>query len=270
MNLDNKDFNIDIFTKNYHSQVKKLEDNLYLTFRTHCYHKDFSHIETFGNNWVLIYSDLKDQTGILKTPTKSISLTGKIAIYIPAFYIVEWQLPEGTYQWHCLSSSLTTNFPTDLLILKPTDFDSLNTTENILNFLMTAEIVNSYSELELKSKLAFEVKKLIEKDYKSELKLSRLSESMPYHRIYMSREFKKVFNISMVEYRHQLRIYEALKQMNLGHSLTDAIFMSGYSSINQFISYFKKYFLTTPSDYNFNKINRRQKRLQSLVYIDPN
>lgn len=269
MNFD-KDFNIDIFTKNYHSQVKKLEDNLYHTYRTHCYHKDFSHVETFGNNWVLFYSDLKDQTGLLKTPTKSISLTGKTIIYIPAFYIVEWQLPEGTYQWHCMSSSLTTGFPKELLILSPVDFDSLNTKENILNFLTTGQIINRYSESEIKSKLALEIKKLIALDYKSELKLSRLSETMTYHRIHLSREFKKVFNISMVEYRHQLRIYEALKQMNLGHSLTDAIFLSGYSSLNQFIGYFKKYFLTTPSDYNFNKISKRQKNTRPLVQINSN
>lgn len=265
MNLD-KGFDIDIFTKNYHSQVKKLEDNLYLTRRTHCYHKDFNHVETFGSNWVLFFSDLENKTAKLKTPTKTIVLSGKVAIYIPAFYIIEWQLPDGTYQWHSLSSSDTTYFPKELLVFNYDEFNLLDTKEKILNFLTHSEIINKYSELEIKSKPALDVKKIIENDYKSDLKLSRLSETLTYHRIYLSREFKKVFNISMVEYRHQLRIYEALKQMNLGYNLTDSIFLSGYSSVNQFIGYFKKYFLTKPSDYNFNKIKKKQNQQQSLVY----
>lgn len=253
-----KDFNLHIFTKNYHSQVKKLEENLYLTNRTHKYHKDFKHVETFGSNWVLFLADIKNLQITVTANSKSIVLSGKCALFIPAFFIIEWQVPEGTYHWQCISSSNTKSFPQDLYALEWNKDTELNSHQKISHFLKNENITGQISDSETPSKVALAAKEYIQENYRSDLKMEQLSQALSYHRIYLSREFKKNYHISLVEYRHQLRIYEALKQMNFGKNLTDAIFLSGYSSVNQFIAYFKKYFLTIPSEYNFNKPKKRE------------
>lgn len=264
-----KDFEIQIFTKKYQSQVKKLEENLYLTHRTHSYPKNFKHTETFGSNWVFIFADISSSTVTLSCDHKTLELKNTVAIFVPAFFIIEWTLPEGTYQWECLSSSEQKNFPQELIVFPWDHKNALpKSLEEVKTLLTQKTPMTTWSLRQTKSSLAMKVKTYIDKHYKSELKLSKLSESLGYHRIYLSREFKKTFKISMVEYRHQLRIYEALKLMNNGNSLTEAIFMSGYSSLNQFISYFKKYFLTIPSDYNLHKPKKNQPRYQSLVDRD--
>lgn len=264
-----KDSEMQIFTKKYSSQVEKLDENLYLTRRTHNYHKNFKHTETFGSNWILIFADLSASTVTLNCGYKTIKLKSKVAIYIPAFFIIQWILPEGTYQWDCYSSSELKDFPKELLVFSWEDSNSqpksLSAVKELFN---TQKPMETASLSQTKSIAALKAKKYIDTHYKSELKLSQLAESLGYHRIYLSREFKKAFNLSMVEYRHQLRIYESLKLMNKGASLTESIFMSGYSSINQFIAYFKKYFLTVPSNYNFNRLKKEKTKLPPLVGIN--
>lgn len=244
---------IEIFTRAYSSQVKKLEPDLYLTLRSHRYHKNFQHTETFGPNWLFIFADLQDQIVELICAEEKIYLRGRVAIFVPEFCILSWRIPEGVFSWQCLSSSATMAFPKELLVFPWENSQLPQTHLEIKSFLHTSSRIYCVNPHRVKSKIALETKCHIDLHYKSDLQLQNIAGVLDYHRIHLSREFKKTFGLSMVEYRHQLRIYESLKQMNKGASLTEAIFLSGYSSLNQFISYFKRYFLIVPSYYNFNK-----------------
>ena len=244
---------IDIFTKNYRSQVKQLEPHLYLTHRTHRYLQNFCHTETFGPNWMFVFVDLQDQNVELICAEQKISLCGRVGIFIPEFSILNWRIPEGIFFWQCLSSSLTAGFPKKLLVFPWAENVLPESSHQIKAFLGSSSHLYCVDPQIVKSDIAMQAKLYIDRHYRSDLRLQNMADVLGYHRIHLSREFKKTFGLPMVEYRHQLRIYEALKQMNSGATLTESIFLSGYSSVNQFNCYFKKYFLIVPSYFNFNK-----------------
>lgn len=259
MNKD-KHLSLDIFTKHYHSQVKKLESDLYLSNRTHHYRKHFDHTETFGPHWLLIFVDLHDNVAKMTYSETEMSLSGRIAIFVPEFCILNWKIPEGSFSWQCISSSAQTKYPKELLVFQWDEISIPASHLEIKSFLHSAHLLHCLNINSVSSKIALRTKQHIDLHYKSDLKIQDIAKELNYHRIHLSREFKNTFGLSMVEYRHQLRIYEALKQMNRGLSLTESIFLSGYSSMNQFISYFNRYFLIAPSYFNINK--PKSKRLE--------
>ena len=255
---------LEILTSAYRSQVRMIDKALYLTQRTHHYKETQVAVETYGPNWLFIFADLKKNEIFIKDENQEkVALHKKIAILIPPFNIVEWHLPPVSLYWQALSSSQPLpNFNKSEIsifnLLEPT----LTIPSNWLDlnlFLSTHSASKTISNSLNKSELAFQVKTYIDNNFKEELQLNELSCVFNYDRSYLSREFKNNFHISMVEYRHQLRVYEALKLLNQDHSVTEAIFSSGFSSLNQFLSYFKKYFLTTPSKFHFKKIPSQKK-----------
>ncbi|MCK6597480.1 MAG: AraC family transcriptional regulator [Bdellovibrionaceae bacterium] len=255
---------LEILTSAYRSQVRMIDKDLYLTQRTHHYKETQVAVETYGPNWLFIFADLKKNRIFIRDQNqKKIALRNKVAILIPPFNIVEWHLFPGSLQWQALSSSLPLSNSRD------SEISIFNLSEQILHIPMNWLDLNSFlskcipfitiSNTRKKSKIANQVKNYIDNNFKEELQINKLSSIFKYDRSYLSREFKSNFNISMVEYRHQLRVYEALKLLNQNLTVTEAIFSSGFSSLNQFLSYFKKYFLTTPSKFHFKKTPSQKK-----------
>lgn len=265
MGQKNKDFAFNILTSGYAAQVKILDQNLYYTNRFHKYETNQVHVETFGSNWILAFAQNLPVGKIsIRSNKDLLPLEGNIAILIPPFFITEWHIKKGPLHWYSLSSSnkLKESLQHNASIFNWNPNQGSPENWNELNQFLTStgpiyKIPNGIGN----SKTAQLAKKIIDHNFKSDLKISDISEQTGLSRIFISREFKKCFNISPVEYRHQLRIYEALILMNHGASVTEAIFQSGYSSINQFICYFKKYFYTTPSQYHF-KTSKLTKNLE--------
>jgi AraC-like DNA-binding protein len=269
MGRKNKDFDFNILTSGYAAKVKVLDQNLYLTNRVHSYDTNQVHVETFGSNWILAFAkDIPLGKIAIRSNKNILPLEGNIAILIPPFFIAEWHIKKGPFSWYSLSSSneLKESLQQQASVFKwnPNQDSPANWTE-LNQFLTSSEPLFRVPNGIGNSNTALLTKKIIDQNYKSDLKISDISKQIKLNRIFISREFKKCFNISPVEYRHQLRIYEALKLMNHGASVTEAIFQSGYSSINQFISYFKKYFYTTPSQYHF----KRPKQTKAWIETSP-
>lgn len=69
----------------------------------------------------------------------------------------------------------------------------------------------------------------------------------------MSREFRKVYQLSPVGYRHRLRLFHALKLLSLGKPITDTCYEAGFKSLTQFNTHFKKYLGVQPTNYSTRK-----------------
>lgn len=128
----------------------------------------------------------------------------------------------------------------------------------ILNYLEMIKNGTPITSNRNNSSLSEKVKHLIDQNFQEELKIELIADKLKVHRSFMSRCFKKSFGLTPVEYRHKLRVFEALKFMNQNHEdITYAAVESGFSSIQRFEDHFYNIFGITPKEFHFNKIKNQ-------------
>ena len=86
--------------------------------------------------------------------------------------------------------------------------------------------------------------------YKEALELEDLSRVTYSTESHLSRLFKKHMGTTILSYVHQLRIEEACRMLkNRTCDIQETAFLVGYSSLNNFYKYFKRYTGKTPAQY---------------------
>ncbi len=99
-----------------------------------------------------------------------------------------------------------------------------------------------------------QIKKELEKNYFQSISLSMLESSYQVSRYRICKEFKTYFNISPIQYLHQIRVHTAenlLRDTTL--KIHEISYEVGYENVNHFIAHFKKSAGTTPADYRKHK-----------------
>lgn len=88
----------------------------------------------------------------------------------------------------------------------------------------------------------------INEHYAEDLTLDGLSKTFGYSKYYFSRTFNKYFDTTLKDYINAVRIYKAI---DLTTSLrpSEIYYKVGFSSIQQYITYFKKFMRTTPAKF---------------------
>lgn len=94
-----------------------------------------------------------------------------------------------------------------------------------------------------------EIQKYIDKCYTDITSVSQIAEHFFYSREYISRMFKKYYNVSVSDYLARLRIIRAIELMGNGASVTDACFSVGFGSTSAFYLSFRKIMGMSPSEY---------------------
>ncbi|MCB0369123.1 MAG: helix-turn-helix transcriptional regulator [Bdellovibrionales bacterium] len=254
--MNNSD--IEIQTKHYQSRIKVIDNNLCFTERSHYYSKKITHVETFGPNWILVFGIVPPERVFIQCPDGLYHLSGPVALFIPSFFVIKWHINPGVLNFNIISSStiLKLDQENKAKIFKWNPNVLPKNWSDVKSILYHSNESDQIPNGSQKSLLAERAKNYIDNHYTENLKIETVASQLKTNRVYLSREFKKNFYISPVEYRHQLRIYEALKLINQGVGLTQSIYASGFESLNQFSAYFKKYFHTYPSHYQYPKSKR--------------
>ena len=100
-----------------------------------------------------------------------------------------------------------------------------------------------------------EIKEYIEKKYADISSVTAVSEHFFYSREYVSRMFKRYYNVSVSDYIARLRVVRAIELMKSGVSVTETCFAVGFGSASAFYLTFRRIMGMSPSDY----IKREQK-----------
>lgn len=258
MAVVDKEPNLQILTEAYRAQLRDIGNGLFLTEREHNYGSQRVIIETFGPNWILGFGSLRPLQLSIRSGNRLIPIQGPQAVLVPPFSIIEWHLAGDEFKWHALSSSLP--LPADLRacprVYRWDGQASFQTPEAVLSFLKTEPIYLLREERD-NSELAMKIKRHLIQHFKEELNVSELAQLLGISRVVFSRQFSKTYGIPPVHYLNQLRVYEALRLMNEGFNITESIMRCGYSSINQFIDFFKRHFSTVPSRYKIRRLKNR-------------
>ena len=127
----------------------------------------------------------------------------------------------------------------------------------MLRFLLCQIIIETARTVGSKKSLSRNTEsiiKIIDKQYNTNLSLSKICKDMHYSLPYISAHFKKDTGISFSEYLQNRRIEEACRLLReTDMSVTEISEAVGYSSIKFFGSVFKKVTGLTPREYRKNE-----------------
>lgn len=254
MSLENEFINHTIKTKNYVSIVRHSPHNLVFMHRQQNYTKQTSVVDAFGPLWIVGFSQVPDQKIQIHNSGQLIPLKGLCGFFAPAFSIIQWDIQAGTYYWDACAGhfQLPQNFPHHPFIFSwegvlPEKF------EDLVDMLENAKDKIFINEQNVNSSLSEKVKSYLDTNYLNTVSISQIAEEFGFSWSFMSREFKKTYQLSPVEYRHRLRLFHALKLLSLGRNITDTCYESGFKSLTQFNTHFKKYLGTQPTNYRLKK-----------------
>ncbi|MBN8542023.1 MAG: helix-turn-helix transcriptional regulator [Deltaproteobacteria bacterium] len=252
----------EVLTKTYLSQIRFLTRDIIRMERTHIFPVARTLIDAFASQWNLGLVDPARGQLKVRSGNRKIPLEGPIGVLLPSFSLVEWTIAPGLLRWTCF----TGNEPLPRPLARP-HFFSWNrcqpaTREAVLAVALeqknTTEIVmERFPEVTNPSNTSGAlIKKLIDTRFKEDCKIQDIGDELQLDRSILSREFKRTYGISMIDYRTRLRLFEAIRLMGLGYDITDAVYDSGFSNPGQFIGHFKELLGTTPSEYKVGRTGR--------------
>lgn len=239
--------------KNKQTDFYLLDKDLIFADRTENYDKQTSSIESFADNWFIGYIHTSCSQVQIRSKNTFLNLTGPTCIIQPPFSLVEWRIQPGTFKWYGI---FVKNLNLELYNPRPRmkiwdqkfPLDKKALLQQIQSSDMEIAIETSKDNCALSEK----VKQQIDQNFKEDLKIESIAQNLKVHRSFMCRSFKKTFGLSPIEYRHKLRVFEALKMMNQNHKdITYSALESGFASIQRFEEHFKKIFGITPKEFKF-------------------
>ena len=94
-----------------------------------------------------------------------------------------------------------------------------------------------------------DVIELICHNYREKLTLEDISRFVYLSPCHIARVFKRQTGKTILNYHHYVRIMKAKELLSTGCNITDCAFQVGYSNINQFFKYFKRFTNSTPHSF---------------------
>lgn len=238
------------------SQFFSLDSEHIFIERTESYDQATSIIESFANNWFIGFIGNEYHKIKLRSGKAFIDIIGPCFIILPPFSLVEWELQPGEFKWYgFFFRKMDLNIQLPCPVLHPWDQRIPKNKGEIYQYLKLYKLGTPITTNRDNSALSEKVKTLIDQNFQEELKIDTLAERLRVHRSFLSRCFKKSFGLTPVEYRHKLRVFEALKVMNQANQdITYAAVESGFSSIQRFEDHFNNIFGITPKEFHFSRI----------------
>lgn len=254
MAMEDLTFNYTVRTEKYISKVQHNPADLIYMNRNQIFEKDKSVIDAYGPVWIVGFCDAPKDSISIHNKGEFFPLNGKTGFFAPAFSIIQWSINAGVYNWDACVSHL--QLPSEI-DTKPFVFawsgELPKTFADLIQLLKNSPKKIFFEQQNKNSSVAEKVKNYIDQFYTEDIHISEIAMNFHFSWAFMSREFKKVYGISPIEYRHRLRLFHAIKLLSTGTPAAEACFNSGFNSLTQFNTHFKHYFATSPSSYSSRK-----------------
>lgn len=241
-----------IESKTYKSSVHAISKYEAIIFRRHIYDSEREIIDVHSKVWSLAYANIKPGTVYINIDENWIELKGRILIYISPFSIFRWKVKRGTLKWVYFLSLSNVE-----LASKLNSKVIFNTDEKVLPLFKNSQSIMYY----VKKAPGVELKREMKEDIVSALKRKidlRFTESenikdllkKNFNYSYISREFKKRYGMSPVEYRNQLRIMQTSYELMFNkESILETSSKNGIHDAKFFYKKFNHLLRTNPSSF---------------------
>lgn len=242
-----------ISTHDQRSFIRRISKNLFYMERTQQISHRLHLIDVFTSVWILGLASPPRGMVKIRSGKKLYELQGPVGICIPPFSIVNWILEPGEMKWNGFASegALPASLPKFPFVFSwdqklPVDEKS------IFDLLEHSNKIGIHCERRI-SAVGRRVKSILDQRFKENIKIQAIADEMGLSRVVMAREFKSAYGFSPVYYRHRLRIFDAIRLMGTGTSVTQACYEVGYRVPGRFSRYFRKFMDTNPSQYNLSR-----------------
>lgn len=251
MSFESKTLKSEVRAENYVSSVEHRGPEFVIMDRTQTYLKKSRQIDAFGPMWIVGFANLPTGRVSVRNGNGWMSLSGKKAFFAPAFSVLEWEIEAGVLTWQAALTN--TDLPATLgkqaFVFSWDGFVPQNGSE-LFQWLQQMPDRVPIEAQSSQSALSEKVKNYIDAHFAEDLPIGQVAEELRYSWAFMTREFKKTYHLSPVEYRHRLRLFSAVRLLSMGNNVTNSCLSSGFTSVSQFNLLFKKYLGTNPLQYS--------------------
>ena len=120
------------------------------------------------------------------------------------------------------------------------------------------------------AKKAYEIRDYVQQNYKKNITLDQVAEHFYLSTPYLSRLFKKIFEISFHKYITNLRIDGALSELiNTEKTVTDITFDNGFPNVGSLNTAFKRKYGTTPGNYRLKYKEKKEHEKNAREFVEP-
>lgn len=239
-----------IITPNYQNFCYRLSESFLFFRREHIREKAQIETDVFADFWSLAFLPKGQRLRII-FDEQTFEFEGPVCFYIPQHSIVTWQLESGKLLWHALISTHKIKSP----FLEPVALEANLSIEEIIS----EEVVEAWLEkANLKSKIgislsrnvvAEKTKLWIDEHYQEETKITDIALKLNVSNAYVTKEFKRSFGLSPLEYRNKKRIYKAMQLYMFQNNVANKVIAHevGFNEYSRFTKNFHQMMNATPS-----------------------
>ena len=236
----------DLFT------IYELDTELQAAHRIQHFSKDCETKDIFTRHWMLWVGHLSPGSVYLKAKGQWVELSGPCALYIPPFSLLQWKIKSGIYEWVGLSWESELKSLPKFAFVSPWSFNCKINSLSDLNRIFQAIVDRKeVCHEDFPSAVASKVKKYLDLNYASPLRLVDISTNLKIPHSTISHYFKKSFGLSPVEYRKRLRSAESLRLLIGGkQSPNQVIIKTGFEDYSQFYRSIRATYGSSPNKYS--------------------
>lgn len=237
--------------KGYYLHSTGIDEHVHQLERVQFYPAATRKNNIYSSYWMLYLYDLPAGRLKVQHGKKIINIIGPTAVYIPPLTPVIHHFAPGIHRWkaYYVNQQREAGLPTTPIAFRWNTADPLTTYGQIIDCIKKGAL-ESPCNIEIgHSYVSGKVQTFLNNYYAEPVDLMNMAKDLklPYSTILYS--FQQIYGFSPIVYRNTLRVFEALKLIGQGWSMTDACFVSGFSDYSTFYRNFTAVLDNKPSEF---------------------
>lgn len=241
-----------IETSHYSNSCFPISASLLYFERNHYREMEQIDIDVFADFWSLAFLPANSPEISLIVNMQEIKFKGPTCFYIPAHSVVKWKIPAGQFNWYAILSNknIISPFKNPAALKANINSTDIVSEAAVQKWLTNCQAICQIGLNSSDSIVAERVKNWIDLNYDKELLLSELSAKYNVSSAYLSREFKREYGLSPVEYRNKKRIYKAMQLFMFENVQPNTVaYQVGFNDYSRFTKNFHHFLNASPREF---------------------
>ena len=246
------DMNIHTITKEgYHLLSVRMDEGVDYIERAQAYKTPTRILDIYPDFWMLYLFDLPRGQLSIHNGKNFVGMSGPKALYVPPYSLIDKHFAPGWAQWRAYSCFRP---PAPHFPKHPVCF-SWDKNWRVYGFSDISEIfkkdlnLHPVGRTQIAPPIVDRTCDAIKETYKEALSIEALAKLLGVPHSSMTHAFKYSLGLSPIAYRNRVRVFDSLRQISLGESVTQSCRESGFADYSRFYRNFSEILDVSPSDF---------------------